>query len=346
MDIVVWGTGKDAVEMLGHLELEDINLLAFVDENAQAGATFLNRQVIRPEMLGGQNFDALFITSARWEEPRRRALEDCGVPEDKIHAYHHKRFGLLRRFGKKGVLPGHLTDDDIAALDSKAWYHQVDLFPGVTTPGPASLQGFLLDQVGPRGFEGKRVLDIGAWTGPYSFEVERRGGVVTSYDIQDPETSGYNLLRALKGSNAEYVRDSVYNLSTHFRNHFDVILFFGVFYHLKNPVWAFENIHAALKDGGIMLYEGAVLEYAYTLDPVWAARKDRMQPYLEVPMAYYTTGDCLGHFSNWYVPNVLCLREWITSSGFETKDMYLLPGGSRAYGSARKLADVPLEHSS
>jgi len=346
MDIVVWGTGQDALEMLDLFDLDGVRIVAFVDETAVDGAKFLGQDVIRPERLGEQNFDALFITPARWQEPRRRAVEELGVPADKVHAYHHKRFGLLRRFGKKGVIPESVSDSLVEELDSKQWYHRVDVFPGVTTPGPASLQAFLLDQLGPGGFTGKKVLDIGAWTGPYTFEAERRGGQVTSYDIQDPEKSGYNLLRKIKGSKAEYVHDSVYNLASHFTDHFDVILFLGVFYHLKNPMLAFENIHAALKTGGVMLFEGAVLEYAYTLDPVWAARKDRMQPYLEVPLAYYTTGDCLGHFSNWYVPNVLCLREWVASAGFDIGDMYLLPGGSRAYGSARKLADVPLEHSS
>jgi tRNA (mo5U34)-methyltransferase len=347
MKSVVWGVGQDAAEMLALLDLDKLDVVAFVDESAPArGAKFLGCEVISPEMVGERNIDALFIVPVRWEEVWNRAITEFKVPEDKIHAYHHKRFGLLRRFGKKGIIPESVTDANIALLDSKPWYHRVEVFPGVTTPGPASLQRFLLDQLGPNDFSDKKVLDIGAWTGPYTFEVERRGGIVTSYDIQDPEKSGFNLLKAMKGSRANYIHDSVYNLASHFQNYFDIILFFGVFYHLKNPMLAFENIHSALKDGGTMLFEGAVLEYAYTLDPVWAQRKDRMGPYLEVPMAYYTTGDCLGHFSNWYVPNVLCLREWVKSAGFETGDMYLVPGGSRAYGMAKKLSDVPLEHSS
>ena len=345
MKIVVWGTGQHAVELLELLDLDRVKALAFVDESPEARkAPFFGREVQEPGLLSGMDFDALFLTSRHWRELARQAVEDLGIPSEKIHAYHDRRFALLRRFGKQGLIPEGLPDTLVEELDAKDWYHGVEVFPGVTAPGPACLQPFLLDQIGPGGFAGKRVLDIGAWTGFYTFEVERRGGLVTAYDIQDPERSGFGVLKKIKGSQAEYVRDSVYNLAAHFRNHFDIILFFGVFYHLKNPMLAFENIHAALKDDGIMLYEGAVLEYAYTMDPVWAARKDRMQPYLEVPLAYYTTGDCLGHFSNWYVPNVRCLNEWVTSAGFKTDDMYLVPNGSRAYGLARKLADVPLEH--
>ena len=140
------------------------------------------------------------------------------------------------------------------------------------------------------------------------------------------------------------MHDSVYHLAEHFQKEFDVILFFGVFYHLFNPMLALTNIHAALADDGVLLYEGAVLEFAYNIDPVWAKRKERMAPYLEVPLAYFTSGDCLGHWSNWYVPNVLCLREWLVSAGFEVGDMYLLPGASRAYGLARKRPGSLPEH--
>lgn len=346
MRIVLWGAGPDAAELLGLLDLEAVTALAFLDPDPQVRAKpFLGQAVQAPEALAAMDFDYLFITPARWQAHYDQALA-LGVAREKILAWHSGRFGLLRRFGKPGVLPASLPETIIAELDSKEWYHRVELFPGVTTPGPASLQAFLLDQAGPGAFAGKTVLDIGAWTGPYTFEAEKRGAEVVSFDIQDPERSGYNLLNKLKGSRARYVRDSVYNLARHFQKHFDIILFLGVFYHLKNPVWALENIHAALKDGGILLFEGAVLEYAHTLDPVWAERKDRMAPYLEVPLAYYTTGDCLGHFSNWYVPNVLCLREWLHSAGFATGEITLLPGGSRAFGVARKLPAAPLEHSS
>ncbi len=47
-----------------------------------------------------------------------------------------------------------------------------------------------------------------------------------------------------------------------------------------------------------------------------------------------------------FYPNVLCLREWIMAAGFEILDMYLVRGGSRAYGMARKSTpQVPAEHS-
>lgn len=346
MDIVIWGTGREALELAALCDPEKATITAFVDDDAPApGARkLLGREVVSPATLGERSFDALLIAPKKWREVKARAVEDFAVAGGKIHAYWDKRFAFLRRFGRPGLIPETVSDDSIAALDSKPWYHAVEVFPGVSTPGPAEPRPFLLDVLPAEAFAGKRVLDIGAWTGPYTFEAERRGGMVTSYDIQDPEASGYNLLKDLKGSKATYVHDSVYNLAGHFQKEFDIVLFFGVFYHLFDPMRALTNIHAALADDGVLLYEGAVLEFAYNMDPVWAERKDRMGPYLEVPMAYFTSGDCFGHWSNWYVPNVLCLREWLTAAGFDVGDMYLLPGASRAYGMARKRPGSVTEH--
>jgi 2-polyprenyl-3-methyl-5-hydroxy-6-metoxy-1,4-benzoquinol methylase len=46
------------------------------------------------------------------------------------------------------------------------------------------------------------------------------------------------------------VQGSAYDLSTLCKQKFDVILFFGVWYHLKNPVRAFEEVATMLEDGG------------------------------------------------------------------------------------------------
>ena len=347
MNIVIWGTGPKALEFAGLCDPAKVSVLAFVDEDpARQGTTFLGREVLAPGVVSRLTFDALFLSTRDWQADKERIAREFGVPAEKIRAYYQNRFALLREIGREGLIPANLTDEDVARLDSVPWYHSVEVFPGVFTPGWAELQIFLIDQLAPEQTVGKKVLDIGAWTGPYTFEMERRGALVTAYDIQDPQTSGFNLLKSMRGAKAEYIRDSVYNLPEHFDKTFDVIMFFGVYYHLFNPMLAFTNIHRSLKDDGIMLFEGAVLEYAYDMDPEWAARKDRMEPYLEVPLAYFTQGDCYGHWSNWYVPNVLCLREWIMAAGFEILDMYLVRGGSRAYGMARKSTlQVPTEHS-
>ena len=66
----------------------------------------------------------------------------------------------------------------------------------------------------PADLTGKRVLDIGAWNGGYSFECERRGAAeVVAYSLENPDVTGFNRLKALLGSRVRYVQGSVYTLS-------------------------------------------------------------------------------------------------------------------------------------
>ena len=48
------------------------------------------------------------------------------------------------------------------------WYHKIELPDGVTTPGWAPLAAQMYNI--PADLTGKRVLDIGAWDGYWTFE--------------------------------------------------------------------------------------------------------------------------------------------------------------------------------
>ena len=55
------------------------------------------------------------------------------------------------------------------------WYHRIELTDGVVTPGwaPIDAASYRI----PDDLSGKRVLDIGAWDGYWSFEALKRGAV-------------------------------------------------------------------------------------------------------------------------------------------------------------------------
>ena len=337
MRIIVWGTGPHALEFA---ELCDpaISVAAHVDLDPQkTGSQFLGRRVIRPEDMAGLDYDYLLITPFHWREPKELAL-NLGIPAAKIMAFYETRFACLAKFGRQGLLPQELSPALVAELDSKPWYHEVEIFPGVKTPGPARPRFELIRQLTDKiDVSGKRVLDIGAWNGPYSFAMRDLGCQVTGYDIQDPERSGFNLINQLKKANVGFVTDSVYNLGAYPDFKFDIVLYFGVYYHLLHPLAALANIFKVLEDDGVLLFEGAVLDYAYNVDPLFAPLKDKMAPYTELPLAYFTSAEYHGDASNWYVPNMLCLRQWLNASGFEVESLTPLPERSRAYGLARKI---------
>lgn len=90
----------------------------------------------------------------------------------------------------------------------------------------------------------KRIADIGAADGHLTFAFERAGNTC---DIYDNGPTNYNHLRGArllkkelrsKIGICEQDLDSQFNLN----GHYDLAVFLGIFYHLKNPYYALETI--------------------------------------------------------------------------------------------------------
>src|SRR5438045_7098565 len=105
------------------------------------------------------------------------------------------------------------------------WHQRWEVSPGVFTPGLNDVSD-LLRQVGlPQDLSGKRVLDVGAWNGCFSFECERRGArEVVGIGPEPPERSGLEMLRQHLGSSVQYQLGSIYDLDPNVLGHFDIVL--------------------------------------------------------------------------------------------------------------------------
>ena len=78
------------------------------------------------------------------------------------------------------------TKQHIAELRALGFYHTIELPDGGVIPGLLSverLRNRLTQFDIPADLRGKRVLDIGAWDGFYTFEMERRGAHVVALDL-------------------------------------------------------------------------------------------------------------------------------------------------------------------
>src|SRR5262249_24312229 len=109
----------------------------------------------------------------------------------------------------------------------------------------------LCDAVGlPVDLRGKRVLDIGAWHGCFSFECERRGaseGVALT--LEPADQSGFDRLRDALGSKAvRLVPQSIYAAAPTERGACEVVLCLGVRYHLRYPLLAIYRIRNLCTD--------------------------------------------------------------------------------------------------
>ncbi len=146
------------------------------------------------------------------------------------------------------------------------WYHCIEI-PGYgITPGSVGKdnQDWISANI-PPSLKGLSILDIGGWDGFYSFLAEERGAnrVLMLDELQNAEahssgTKGFELAKKAKKSKVEFRLMSAYDMDQ-IDERFDLIFFFGVYYHLLNPFNVLTNIYKHLNEGGLLLMEGILL---------------------------------------------------------------------------------------
>jgi tRNA (mo5U34)-methyltransferase len=184
------------------------------------------------------------------------------------------------------------------------WHQRFELAPGVSTPGGNDIDWLVRVAGLPADLTGKTVLDIGTTNGGAAFALERRGAErVVAVDIFPPEWFGVAQLIELLDSRVEYVRTSVYELADRFPEPFDLVLFWGVLYHLRHPLLALDNVRAVT--GGQTVLETAVCDAELR-------RRDRNRSLVH----YYRSGELSDDPSNWFSPSLRALEDWCASSGF------------------------------
>src|SRR5580693_3219735 len=144
-------------------------------------------------------------------------------------------------------------------LHARFRYHSIELPDGSVLRGLQSLEylRWRLDLFGlPMDLRGKRVLDVGAWDGWFSFECERRGAEVVAVDCVAMDT--FLEAKQLIGSKVEYLTLDVNELSARRLGTFDIVLFFGVLYHLRHPLLGLEKAVELSTD--LVLIESYVIE--------------------------------------------------------------------------------------
>ena len=139
------------------------------------------------------------------------------------------------------------------------WFHSIDLGNGLVTPGWDD-SPLRLAQMGiPADLTGTTVLDVGAWDGYFSFEAERRGAdrvlAVDSFSWEGEgwgSKAGFELAHEALGSRVESKAIDVLDLSPETVGVFDLVLFLGVLYHMRDPLLALERV-ASVTGGHLVL---------------------------------------------------------------------------------------------
>ncbi|MDH3663607.1 MAG: DUF1698 domain-containing protein [Alphaproteobacteria bacterium] len=222
------------------------------------------------------------------------------------------------------------------AIDAQPyWYHRIDLPGGMVTPGWAPLNHAAY-QV-PDDLSGKRVLDIGAWDGYWSFEAMKRGAsqVVAIDDFSDylgsleeRDRAGwqtFDLCRDALGFDhdaCQRIEMSVYDISEERLGRFDVVFCFGVLYHLRYPLLALDRI-ARVCDHDLHI-ESAILD---DFSP-YRGGFGTGYPGGQMVMEFYPDEQYGNNKTNWWVPSIHCLGHMVRSAGFQHVQGWKLVDGT------------------
>ena len=214
---------------------------------------------------------------------------------------------------RRGAVPSlsMTAPSDLADRVSQLrWYHTMELAPGVVTPGVNDPAEALARLGLPETMTDKTVLDIGAWDGAWSFEAERRGAQrVLATDSFSWDGSGwgtkeaFELARATLGSRVEDQTIDVFDLGPETVGTFDIVLFLGVLYHLKNPVEALERVYSVCNDLAIVETE---------VDLMLSRRP---------AAAFYPGNDLNADDTNWWGMNPAAVCGALRAAGFSRVDV-------------------------
>lgn len=207
------------------------------------------------------------------------------------------------------------------------WFHNLSLSGVQTAPDhflgdypSTKWQGFQ-DAV-PKDLSGMTVLDIGCNAGFYSIEMKLRGARrVLGIDHDNDYLRQARFAAEVLGLDISFDLMSVYEVGQ-LRERFDLVLFLGVFYHLRHPLLALDLIrrHAA-KDWLVFqsMLRGSRTVPEIADDYPFSERAVFDKP--GFPKMHFIEHRYSDDPTNWWIPNRACAEAVLRSAGFRIESM-------------------------
>ncbi len=231
--------------------------------------------------------------------------------------------------------PTSSTTDDVCKSRDRAaiarrvdelgeWFHNLDLYGVHTAPNhflgdfPQVKWKYISTAI-PENLTGATVLDIGCNGGFYSMEMKKRGAErVVGVDIDDRYLNQARFAAETLGLDIEFHKLSVYDVDR-LPGQFDFVLFLGVFYHLRYPLYALDKVIKKINPGGRLFFQTMIRgsEGAREWEKNYHFWNKEIFEDRDFPKMFFIEHSYANDPTNWWVPNRGAAEGMLRSSGLE-----------------------------
>jgi tRNA (mo5U34)-methyltransferase len=164
-----------------------------------------------------------------------------------------------------------------------SWYHRIDLGDGIETPGHFRMTDYLKHYHFPERMDGMRVLDVGASTGFFAYEFERRGAAeVVGIELpswgdhdwtpryrrefeakaqsekqnidREVMLDGFTVVgQALGSTRVKRSFQTIYDLDPNKLGQFDLVFSGAMLMHVRDPILGIQKMRACCKPTGRLI---------------------------------------------------------------------------------------------
>ena len=179
----------------------------------------------------------------------------------------------------------------------------------------------------PLNLEGKRVLDIGVWTGGSSLLLSAMGAEVDALEEVKKYADTVTFLAESFGLDKLNCRAiSLYDLDEH--DKYDYIVYAGVIYHVTDPILSLRILFNALKDNGNIYIE------------TFGIKSNSTIPIVRAEGPVISRGGSQENLNrsgwNYFIPSTNALSLWCNTVGFEDIRVQEVDSNSRIHACATR----------
>jgi tRNA (mo5U34)-methyltransferase len=223
--------------------------------------------------------------------------------------------GIAERSAERGELARRISE-------LGDWFHNIDLHGVPTAPGHflgdyPQVKWKQISSALPADLSGMSVLDIGCNGGFYSLQLKRRGASrVLGVDVDERYLNQARFAAQVLDLEVELEKRSVYDVDN-IEGQFDLVLFMGVFYHLRYPLYALDKIIKKVRGKLVFqtMVRGALTSPELSDDYHFWNKEIFSRP--DFPVMHFIEKKYAGDPTNWWIPNHGAVEAMLRSSGLE-----------------------------